>query len=102
MNGVGNGAMIGSLPAIAITLYNKVTGKHFAKTIENNSLWGTVIGSVVGAVYGIKEAKELNEYRTNLRNELVELHRKIDESQEKKSWVEKEALRPIALDEPSR
>lgn len=97
MNGAGNGMMLGGIPAITIEAYKKVTSNRLPKSLEffeKNAMLGAIVGCVAGIGFGIKEARELKEYREALQNELRYLHGRVDATHERmNSWADKENIR---------
>jgi hypothetical protein len=76
MNGVGNWTMIGTLPFIVGESLAALRGKPLSKAMIKGNLALLAGSSVVGAYFGLKEARELTSYRAALAQELAELHNK--------------------------
>ena len=78
LSGAGNGMMLGTIPFAALELYAAVMHKSMSRTATISSLAVAIIGSSIGAVYGAKEARELQRYRGELTHELAELRTQTD------------------------
>ena len=82
LNNIGNGAMLGALPSIVVSLYNEMTGKIIDqaahKTRGKIGIGMTVVGSLLGAVYGVREAKRLQSYRHAVSDRLAEVEAKVN------------------------
>ena len=95
LSGAGNGLMLGSLPLLITEMYSEVVSPlNLSKTMKIAGGFVAVLGCAVGAVYGLKEARELNNYRAALRGELSDIQEKVDENTRKiEAWTEKEKAR---------
>lgn len=103
LNGAGNGMMLGGIPYLVSQLYAKVADKKISKSFGKASEFAVIVGAAIGAVYGAKEAKELRNYRTALRDELADLRTHVDANNARlDGWAQKEQDRISAPVEPSR
>ncbi len=103
LNGAGNGMMLGALPFLGVELYGKITKKPVPEATEMVTLFATVAGCVVGAVFGMKEAKALSKYREELRGEIADLRAEADAAKQKsEGWAAKETARPETTAEITR
>lgn len=90
LNGAGNGMMVGSLPFLAYDMYAMAVGKKVPKEVGMAGLCMSGVGIAVGAVFGAREARLLQEYRDGINNKLHDLENRLNASEEKvKSWEEK-------------
>lgn len=100
LNGAGNGMMLGALPFLLAEMAEGITkqSKHRFEMSPRMHLLGagaTIVGAVLGALYGRFESNELNKYRfsigseiSNLNAEIKHLNTEIAHLREKpKSWV---------------
>ena len=79
-NGVFNGATIGGgafiIPEVAIKFFKPempIPHNYFRATVI-----ATVIGASIGTYFSLKEAKQVNDYRTALAKDIETLHAQID------------------------
>ncbi len=79
LNGMGNGAMIGVLPIAAWELITKFKDKNSSRTAIYATAFATVVGCGLGAMHGNREAREIDQYRRNVSNELGKSGDKIAE-----------------------
>ncbi|MDX2094502.1 MAG: hypothetical protein SFW64_00945 [Alphaproteobacteria bacterium] len=80
LNGIGNGAMIGS-GALSIPIAVKKLLDHNYSASHNHfrlTMVAVSVGSLLGGFFSYREAKELDEYRTALAEELEKLHARTD------------------------
>lgn len=79
LNGAGNGMMLGAAPFLLAEMAEGITKKstnrfemspkmHMAGAIV------TVVGAILGGIYGRYESKELNKYRLSIGKELSTLN----------------------------
>jgi hypothetical protein len=104
LSGAGNGMMLGIIPFAAIELYSKIVlKKEPPRKALVASAFATVAGAVIGAVYGAKEAKEINRYRESVTREIAALRTQTEANQATiDSWTEKHAAKHSAHHEPTR
>ncbi len=81
-NGAGNGAMIGGSALVAHNIWKHT---HDVKTkgiprdkVHIAATAVTGICTAIGAVYGIREAKQVNSFRAALANDIETLHAQVD------------------------
>ncbi len=94
LNGIGNGMMVGTLPFVAMELYHNIvqhgTGKSLPKAAYLGCAFALVGGSAVGAVMGNREAHRLEEYRTALGEEIIDLRMQAEDTNANlKKWQQK-------------
>jgi hypothetical protein len=94
LNGIGNGTMIGTLPFFGFELYHKIvhhgTVKDLPKVAYIGSAFALVAGSAIGAAMGLREARQLKEYRAALSEEITDLRAQEKDSDHRiTSWEEK-------------
>ncbi|MFZ4540488.1 MAG: hypothetical protein ACOYNL_01600 [Rickettsiales bacterium] len=78
LNGAGNGLMVGALPPLIYSLANQVTSEVAKKRQGNIALFSTVACTLVGAVYGLREAKHTEEYRHSVGQAVIDLRSDMD------------------------
>lgn len=96
LSSAGNGLTIGGIPLIGTEFYHRwvKNSNHLPRNLEKACIFTAVAGCAIGAVVGVKEAKEINRYRNALRSELIDLRAQSDENARKiESWSEKMAQR---------
>ena len=103
LSGAGNGMMLGVIPFAGIELYSRIMlKKEPPQKALIASAFATVIGAAIGAVYGAKEAKQINAYRKAVRDEIADLQQQVNEVTAKNErWTEKEQARPTLTNAPS-
>lgn len=83
VNGILNGATIGSIPMIGATVwaeFGKKLGngaREIPPSVKKLSYASTVAGVAFGAVYGLQESKRIKEYRMAIANEVGTLEDRI-------------------------
>ena len=77
LNGMGNGMMLMGIPLVlaesCFPLFNKTVPNY----VRIGSLVAIAAGAVFGGMYGKREGDEINKYRSALRSEMTNLHKKI-------------------------
>jgi hypothetical protein len=87
LNSVGNGMMLGAIPFIAFEAHSAVTGKPLSNTLRIGSIAATVVGGVLGWVFGEKEANRLQHYRQAVSDEIIAQRAEIQSlKEEKHNW----------------
>ena len=82
VNGILNGATIGSVPMIGATVWAEFkkngNGHHnIPGYVKKFSYASTVAGVAFGALYGLREAERIKEYRAAIANEVGSLEDRI-------------------------
>ncbi|MFO1242020.1 MAG: hypothetical protein U1E36_02295 [Rickettsiales bacterium] len=81
VNGILNGATIGSVPMIGATVWAEFgrngVHKEIPKFVKKGSYISTVAGVVLGAVYGLQESERIKEYRMAIANTIGGLEDRI-------------------------
>ena len=81
LSSAGNGLTMGVVPiGIADFYSNMVAKKKLPETLQWAGAFLAVTGCAIGAVVGMKEAKEINAYRQTLRDQLDALKEQSDEN----------------------
>ncbi len=99
LNGIGNGAMIGTMPFVLHSAARKITGREEVFGISRKAAgiveaFAMVTGCTVGAVLGMNEAKNLDAYRAGLNSEMAKTRAQVDANNAAiKSWTEKQQER---------
>jgi len=70
LGGMGNWMMIGGIPYAAISLAAEMNHTKPSKDLQAFAIGGVVLGAVYGAFAGIREAKELDDYRNSLNDHI--------------------------------
>ncbi len=90
LNGIGNGMMIGTFPFVTMETYSHLANWKVPKQAYALNAAALLGGSMLGAMYGLKEAHKLQNYRESLVDEVEGMRNKIDENCTKiDSWVER-------------
>ncbi len=83
LNGAGNGAMVGlAVPYAALKSYHYITKKPIPN-VETVTTFGSVLGAAIGAMFGIKESKQIENYRQSISTEVSTLHRRVNRANDK-------------------
>lgn len=83
VNGILNGGTIGSIPMVGATVWAEFgkkngNGHHqIPGYVKKLSYASTVAGVAFGALYGLREAERIKEYRAAIANEIGELEDRI-------------------------
>lgn len=81
LSSAGNGVTIGIMPVLAADFYyDTLQNKALPRTLKIAGAFLAVTGCAIGAVVGMKEAKEINSYRQTLRDQLDALKEQGDEN----------------------
>jgi hypothetical protein len=102
-NSVTNYATALALPFIGAEVVREIGDKSKPNMLKKLSLAAGGAGCVVGAYYGVKEIRHLNDYRTALAGELDRLHRQVETTNQRlDSWESKAQASKDAPAEPAR
>lgn len=98
LNGIGNGMMMGSIPFLAVESISLIRGKDTPRAFGFASIGATLIGAIIGAWHGMKEAKQLENYRQSVREEIGNLREQIQDLKEGKSktWSDTVTAEPFS------
>jgi hypothetical protein len=75
LNGVGNGLLVGTLPIVAYEGYQRFKNPATPRSLVIPALCFATVSAVVGCMYGFKEAKQVENYRQSLGDEIELLHK---------------------------
>jgi hypothetical protein len=78
LNGAGNGLMIVGAPVAAINGAAFIFDKPLPTQFKKAGVFASVAGCLIGAYYGLKESKQLDDYRHALASEIKDLHAKVE------------------------
>ena len=104
LNGIGNGLMLGAVPFVVLKTGAQLAGKKFplsGELIDRVGTFGSIIGSVMGAVYGMSEAKHAERYRRSVKNSITQLSGDLAEANSKIDALT-QAVNAKAAAEPAR
>lgn len=83
LNAIGNGWMIGTVPFVAAEFYSNISGKKLSRKFHIGSALVTVASCGIGAAFGMKEARQLDQYRDSVSNHIDRISDKLDVANEK-------------------
>ena len=78
LNGAGNGAMVGGIGLVAYSIKDHISMGRANDKLFLLAAGAAGIATAIGAVYGLKEAKQVNDYRNALATDIETLHAQID------------------------
>jgi hypothetical protein len=78
LNGAGNGAMVGGSLLVANNIFEHIKKPEGKSPFFLIATGATGICTAIGAMYGLREAKQVNDYRTALAKDIETLHAQID------------------------
>ena len=101
VNGILNGATIGSIPMIGATVWAEFgrngVHKEIPKYVKKASYISTIAGVVLGAVYGKQESERIKEYRTAIANTIGGLEDRIADLETEKKGLLSAAPLPSTI-----
>lgn len=105
LNGFGNGLMLGAVPFVLLKTGQQIFGKKLGieeKVIERIGTFGSVIGCGLGTVFGMSEARQVENYRISISKEINRLSTQLDTANSKISALTRAIEAKDNTAEPAR
>jgi hypothetical protein len=103
LNGAGNGAFLGAVPFLIYEGFAIFSKKPMPDKDKRIAFVAGTIGSTIGGIFGLSEARKTDKYRRTLRSEIIKINQRLDsvnapDATAAKNWQEK-VSNPTGIDE---